>query len=73
MIGEQLRVAIQEAIWKRGITQRELAHAIELHEAMVSRFLKGEREASFDTIDKILDVLGLEIVVRARRNATKGD
>ena len=67
MIGEQLRVAIQEAIWKRSIPQAELARQIGLSPARVSRFLKGERGLSLESIDKLMDALGLEIVIRPRK------
>lgn len=66
MIGELLRVAIQEAIWDRGIQQAEVARLAGLSEAQVSRFRRGERSLSFEAIDRILDVLGLEVVIRPR-------
>jgi transcriptional regulator with XRE-family HTH domain len=67
MVAEQLRVAVQEAIWAGGIEQAELARRAEMSEAMVSRFLRGERFLSPEAIDKVLDVLGLEIAIRPRR------
>jgi transcriptional regulator with XRE-family HTH domain len=66
MIGEALRVAIQEAIWERGIQQAELARLVGLSEAQVSRFRRGERSLSFEAIDRVFDVLGLEVVIRPR-------
>ncbi len=68
MIAEELRVRIQEAIWDRGIQQAEMARRTGLSEAQVSRFLKGERGLSLESIDRLLDVLELEIVIRLRRN-----
>jgi transcriptional regulator with XRE-family HTH domain len=67
MFGPELRAAVQEALWQRGISQRDLANAAGLHEATVSKFLSGEREASFEVIDRITDAAGLEIVIRPRR------
>ena len=72
MIAEQLRVAVQEAMWKRGIQQAELARQAELSEGQVSRFLRGERGLSLESIDRLLDVLGLEIVIRPRRERKDG-
>ena len=67
MIAEQLRVAVQEAIWRRGVQQAELARRTGLSEAQISRFRRGERSLSLEAIDKVLDVLGLEVVIRPRR------
>ena len=72
MIADQLRVAVQEAIWTGAIQQAELARRAEMSEAMVSRFLRGERFLSPEAIDKIVDVLGLEIVIRPGRERKDG-
>jgi transcriptional regulator with XRE-family HTH domain len=72
MIAEQLRVAVQEALWTRGIEQAELARSAEMSQAMMSRFVRGERFLSPEAIDKVLDVLGLEIVIRPRREREEG-
>ena len=63
MIGEELRRAIQGG----KLSQAELARGTGLSEGQVSRFLKGERGLSLESIDKLLDVLELEIVIRPRR------
>jgi transcriptional regulator with XRE-family HTH domain len=72
MIADQLRVAVQEAIWAGAIQQAELARRAEMSEAMVSRFLRGERFLSPEAIDKVLGVLGLEIAIRPRRERKDG-
>jgi transcriptional regulator with XRE-family HTH domain len=69
---EQLRVIVQEALWRGDIQQAELARRAEMSQAMVSRFLRGERFLSPEAIDKILDVLGLEVVIRPRRGRKEG-
>jgi DNA-binding phage protein len=63
MITERLQDAIRSsgvtryAIWKRtGIGQDTLCH-----------FMKNETGLALSTVDKILDALGLEIVIRPRR------
>jgi transcriptional regulator with XRE-family HTH domain len=63
MIGEQLKQAIREGRH----SQAALARGTGLSEGQISRFLKGERGLSLESIDKLLDVLGLEIVIRPRR------
>jgi transcriptional regulator with XRE-family HTH domain len=72
MIADQLRVAVQEAIWSGGVPQAELARRAGMSQAMMSRFLRGERFLSPEAIDKVLDVLGLEIVIRPRRERKDG-
>jgi transcriptional regulator with XRE-family HTH domain len=72
MIAEQLRVAIQEGIWKRGVQQVDLGRRAGLSEAQVSRFLRGERGLSLESIDRLLDVLELEVVIRPRRERKDG-
>jgi transcriptional regulator with XRE-family HTH domain len=64
---EQLRTVVQEALWNRGIEQAELASGAGMSPAAISRFLRGERFLSPEAIDKVLMVLGLEIVIRPRR------
>jgi transcriptional regulator with XRE-family HTH domain len=58
-------------MWKRAIQQAELARQTGLSEGQISRFLKGERGLSLESIDKLLDVLGLEIVIRPRQRGRK--
>ncbi|MGP0064162.1 MAG: helix-turn-helix domain-containing protein [Isosphaeraceae bacterium] len=67
MIGERLRQSIQEG----SLSQAELARGTGLSEGQISRFLSGERGLSLESIDKLLDVLELEIVIRPRRKARK--
>jgi transcriptional regulator with XRE-family HTH domain len=64
MIGEQLR----EAIRTGKLSQAELARTTGLGEAQISRFLGGSRGLSLKSIDRLMDALGLEIVIRPRRN-----
>jgi transcriptional regulator with XRE-family HTH domain len=68
MFGEQLRRAIREG----PLSQAELARATGLTTATISRVVSGDREASFETIDKLMDALGLEIVIRPRRKRKDG-
>jgi transcriptional regulator with XRE-family HTH domain len=72
MIAEQLRVAVQETIWSRGVQQAELARGAGMSEAAISRFLRGERFLSPEAIDKVLDVPGLEVAIRPRREREEG-
>jgi transcriptional regulator with XRE-family HTH domain len=72
MFAEELRSTVQEAIWKRGLQQAELARQAGMSQAAISRFLRGERFLSPEAIDEVVDVLGLEIVIRPRRERKDG-
>jgi transcriptional regulator with XRE-family HTH domain len=72
MIAEQLRVAIQEALWDQGIPQAELARRCGMSEATISRFRRGKRSLSLEAIDELLAALGLEVVIRRRRERKDG-
>jgi transcriptional regulator with XRE-family HTH domain len=76
MMGEQfaerLRTVVQESLWTRGIEQAELARGAGMSQAAISRFLRRERFLSPEAIDRVLDVLGLEIVIRPRRERKDG-
>jgi transcriptional regulator with XRE-family HTH domain len=67
MIAERLTQAIRDT----GLTQREVSRATGVDETLVSRFMRGLREPSFATLDRLLDALELEVVVRPRRGARK--
>jgi plasmid maintenance system antidote protein VapI len=72
MFGPELRAAVQEALWSRGITQRDLSRQIGVTEGAVSRLLSGTRGTTFEMIDRLADALSLEVVVRPR-SKRKGD
>jgi transcriptional regulator with XRE-family HTH domain len=67
MIGERLIQAIRDT----GLSQREVSRIAGVDETLVSRFMRGQREPCFKTLDQLLDALGLEVVVRPRRPARK--
>jgi transcriptional regulator with XRE-family HTH domain len=66
-----IRERLQEAIRGTGLTQREVSRVTGIDEGLISRFVRGQREMSFKTIDQLLDALGLEIVIRPRRPPRK--
>ena len=68
MIGECLIQAIRDT----GLSQREVSRIAGVDETLISRFVRGQRQPNFETIDRILDGLGLEVVVRPRRRG-KGE
>jgi hypothetical protein len=68
MITEQL----QEAIRNSGVTRYRISQGTGIDQATLCHFMQGRSSLSFASADKILDVLGLEIVIRPRR-ARKGE
>ena len=56
-MGKELGLRITETLQKRGITQRELAMRIGVTEAVISRYISGEREPKPDVLANIATVL----------------
>jgi DNA-binding phage protein len=63
---------IQEAIRSGGMSRYALSHRTGVDQALLCRFLKGQSSMSFETADKVLDALGLEVVIRPRHSTKKG-
>ena len=64
---------IQEAIRSGGMSRYAISKATGIDQALLCRFLKGQSSLSFETVDKLMDALGLEIVIRPRRTTRKGE
>lgn len=56
-MGKELGLKITESLQKRGITQRELATRIGVTEAVISRYISGEREPKPDVLANIATAL----------------
>jgi plasmid maintenance system antidote protein VapI len=68
---DQLRNAVRDC----GTTRYALAKQLGISESTLSRFLSGERGLTLDLVDRLADVLGLQIhvtVQRAERPAQRG-
>jgi ribosome-binding protein aMBF1 (putative translation factor) len=66
-LSDQVRDAIRES----GMLAQEVAHGARIHKSAMSRFLSGERGLSIEGLDRIGVFLGLDIVVRSRRQKKK--
>ena len=55
---------LQQAIRSGGMSRYAISKATGIDQALLCRFLKGQSSLSFETADKVLDALGLEIVIR---------
>jgi plasmid maintenance system antidote protein VapI len=60
--------AIATAIKTCGQTPAVVARGAGVARSQLSRLLSGERGLSTETAERIADYLGLEIVIRAKRN-----
>jgi DNA-binding phage protein len=63
---------LQEAIRDSGRSRYAIAHETGLSQALLCRFLQGTRGVSLGTIDKLMNALELEIVIRPRRKRKDG-
>jgi transcriptional regulator with XRE-family HTH domain len=66
-IAEQLQNAIRDA----GESRYSISKRTGISQAMLSRVLSGERGMRLEMIDRLMDGLGLEIVIRPRRKPRK--
>ena len=59
--------AICEAIEASDKTRYRIAKDTGISQAHLSRLMSGERGLSIDTLERLADYLGLEIVIRPKR------
>ena len=62
---------IQEAIRSGGMSRYAISKATGIDQALLCRFLKGQSSLTLISVDKVLDTLDLEIVIRSRRSTRK--
>jgi plasmid maintenance system antidote protein VapI len=65
---EQLRRCIDAA----GISRYAICKAVGLPESTMSRFMAGKCGLSLATVDRLGELLGLEIITRGQARKTKG-
>ncbi|OPY57900.1 MAG: HTH-type transcriptional regulator SinR [Syntrophorhabdaceae bacterium PtaU1.Bin034] len=58
LTGERIRILRKE----RGWSQEELGERADLHHTYVGAVERGEKNASIDTLDKIAEALGVEMI-----------
>ena len=58
---------IRRAIGDSGETRYRIAQETGLNEAALGKFFHGERGLSLDSLDKLADYLGLEVVIKRRK------
>lgn len=58
--------AIKEIIKIKGVTQRDLAKQIGASESSVSKWLKGTRHPNIEEVEKILNALGCNVIIKRK-------
>lgn len=67
MLSDQIRKCIATS----GLTAYRLAREADVSEATLSRFLRGERAMTTDSLDRIAEVLRLDVTMRGPRAAVR--
>jgi transcriptional regulator with XRE-family HTH domain len=62
----QVRAAIEAS----GMTRRDISARLGVGESLLSHFMKGRKGLSVPVIDRLIELLGLELV--ARRKGSRG-
>ncbi|GAB6167488.1 hypothetical protein JCM19992_34880 [Thermostilla marina] len=63
---------IRQAVKQSGLSQYALCKLTGIDKAAMSRFVNGDRGLSLATLDRLADVLGLEVVAQpAKRKGTR--
>lgn len=65
-MNEAVRSAVKTAMKQKGLSQGQLARDLGLERPAVTRLLSGTSGKVPDTWQKVLDALGLEIVVQEK-------
>lgn len=63
---------VRQTIASRGVLQSRIAEQAKISNALLSRFVSGERGLSVEALERLLAVLNLEVVLRPRRMGRKG-
>jgi transcriptional regulator with XRE-family HTH domain len=66
-MGEPFSDQLRQAIRDCGMTRYAIFVKTGIDQGTLSKFIKGERGLSLAAIDKLMDVLGLEIRPRKRK------
>ena len=64
---------VQEAIRSGGMSRYAISKVTGIDQGLLCRFLKGQSSLSFETADKVLDALGLEVEIRPKHTTRKGE
>ena len=62
---------IQRAIEESGQTRYAISKATEIDQGQLSKLMKGEAGLSLESLDRLVDYLELEIVIRPKRRSKR--
>lgn len=65
--------AIRDAITESGKTRYTISKQTGIDQSQLSRLMQGRTGLSLETLEKLTEFLGLEIVIRARRKKGRTD
>lgn len=68
----ELLSAIKREIEQCGQTRYRIAKATGISESQLSRLMSGECGLSFDALERLSAYLGLEIIIRPKKQQKKG-
>jgi transcriptional regulator with XRE-family HTH domain len=61
---EPITSAVRRAIERSGLTRYQISQATGIDQGSLSRFVRGQRGLSTTSLDRLAEVLGLQIVVK---------
>ncbi len=65
---------IQEAIRSGGMSRYAISKVTGIDQGQLCRFMQGQPGGlSFANVDRVLDCLGLEVVIQPKRTSRKGE
>lgn len=68
-----VRKAILAALERKGMSRYQLAMALDdVHPGTVFKFLRGERDASLRVVERMMDVLELEVSPKGQSDPSAG-
>jgi ribosome-binding protein aMBF1 (putative translation factor) len=70
-MAEKISSQLRKAIDASGMSRYAIAKAIELDQSVMSRFMAGKSGLAVETIDKLCDLLGLELVPKDKSATRK--
>jgi hypothetical protein len=62
---------IRRAIMAGDKTRYRLSQETSIPQSQLSRFMTGEKGLSFDAMERLVEALGLEIIIRPKKAARK--
>jgi hypothetical protein len=68
MGGKRFSDQIRDAVNASGLSRYAICQAIEFNQGAMSRFMSGKGGLSMDVMDRLADLLGLEVMIHSGEN-----